>query len=46
MMQIIDEKDEGAIESLMTHHLYGGVRRLGGKIFSEEYSVYFQAAEL
>lgn len=46
MMEIIDAKEEGAIEPLLTHHLYGGVRRLGGKIFSEEYSVYFQAAEL
>lgn len=46
MMEIIDAKEEAAIEPLLTHHLYGGVRRLGGKIFSEEYSVYFQAAEL
>ncbi len=46
MMEIIDAKDEGAIEPLLTHHLYGGVRRLGGKIFSEEYSVYFQPTEL
>lgn len=46
MMEIIDAKDEEAIEPLLTHHLYGGVRRLGGKIFSEEYSVYFQPTEL
>ncbi len=46
MMEIIDAKDESAIEPLLTHHLYGGVRRLGGKIFSEEYSMYFQEAVL
>lgn len=41
MMRIIDEKDIAAIEPLMNHHLYGGVRRLGDKIFSPEYSRYF-----
>ena len=33
MMEIIDAKDESAIEPLLTHHLYGGVRRLGGQDF-------------
>jgi len=42
MMRIIDAKDLGAIEPLMVTHLYGGVRRLGGKIFSEEYKAFFQ----
>ena len=46
MMRIIDEKDVGAIEALMRYHLYGGVRRLGGKIYSEEYSAYFRPVEL
>lgn len=46
MMRLIDEKDEAGIEPLITRHLYGGVRRLGGKIFSEEYSAYFQPTEL
>lgn len=41
MMRIIDEKDAEAIEPLISHHLYGGVRRLGDKIFSSEYSRYF-----
>lgn len=42
MMEIIDKKDLAAIEPLMVQHLYGGTRRLGGKIFSDEYKVYFQ----
>lgn len=46
MMRLIDEKDEAGIEPLITRHLYGGVRRLGGKIFSEEYSANFQPTEL
>lgn len=46
MMRLIDEKDESGIETLITRHLYGGVRRLGGKIFSEEYSMYFQVYDL
>lgn len=41
MMRIIDTKDLPAIEPLMMLHLYGGIRRLGGKIFSDEYREYF-----
>lgn len=44
MMELIDAKNEDGIEELMTRHLYGGVRRLGGKIFSQEYIGYFQPA--
>ena len=33
MMQIIDTKNLDAIEPLMMQHLYGGIRRLGGKDF-------------
>ncbi len=46
MMELIDTKNEADIEKLMTQHLYGGVRRLGGKMFSPEYSSYFQPLEL
>ena len=46
MMELIDGKNEADIEELMTRHLYGGVRRLGGKMFSPEYSSYFQPLEL
>ena len=41
-MRIIDEKDVEAIEPMMTHHLYGGVRRLSGSIFSPEYRDFFR----
>ncbi len=46
MMELIDTKNEADIEELITYHLYGGVRRLGGKIFSQEYAAYFQPVEL
>ena len=41
MIEIIDSKDVDAIEGIMTHHLFGGVRRLGGQLFSEEYRDFF-----
>ena len=41
IMRIIDEKDVGAIEPLITRHLYGGVRRLSDQIFSPEYRPFF-----
>lgn len=44
MLRLIDDKCENGIEELMSSHLYGGVRRLGGQLFSEEYKKYFQAA--
>lgn len=43
MLRIIHEKDIAAIEPLMRQHLYGGMRRLGDKIFSDEYRVYFNS---
>lgn len=46
MMRIIDEKDVAAIEPLMKRHLYGGVRRLGSKVYSEEYSVYLDTQHM
>lgn len=42
MMRLIDEKRIDGIEELMSRHLYGGVRRLGGCLFSDEYKKYFQ----
>ncbi len=42
MMRIIDEKDFDAIEPLLTHHLNGGIRRLSGRLASEEYRTYFK----
>lgn len=43
MLRIIHEKDTAAIEPLMRQHLYGGIRRMGDKIFSDEYRVYFNS---
>lgn len=43
LLYVIEEKAFDAIEPLLKRHLYGGVRRLGGQIFSEEYKDYFKA---
>lgn len=43
LLRIIHEKDITAIEPLMRQHLYGGIRRMGDKIFSDEYRVYFNS---
>ena len=40
MLRLIDERDEAGIEPLMTRHLYGGVRRLRGLIYTR-YADYF-----
>ena len=45
MMDLIDSKDTSKIEALMSHHLYGGVKRLGGVLFSDEYKKYFFSPE-
>ena len=42
MMRMIDAREEEHIEELMVRHLYGNVRRLGGRLFSDEYKKYFQ----
>jgi DNA-binding GntR family transcriptional regulator len=36
IMDIIDNQDFDAIEDAITRHLYGGIRRLSSKIFSDE----------
>ncbi len=41
LMKIIDNKDIESIEPLLKRHLYGGVRRLGGKVYSDEYRKFF-----
>ena len=45
MLRILREKDLDAIEPLMRTHLYGGVSRMGSKIYSDEYRVYFKLPE-
>lgn len=45
LITIIETRDTAAIEPLLKRHLYGGVRRMGGQIFSEEYREYFKQEE-
>lgn len=42
LIRLIEERDADAIEPLLKRHLYGGVRRMGGQLFSEEYRDYFR----
>lgn len=42
LIRIIEKRDNAEIEPLLKRHLYGGVRRMGGQIFSEEYRNYFK----
>ena len=44
IMEIIDKKETEGIEELMGAHLSGGIRRLGSKLFTDEYKTYFQRA--
>lgn len=41
LIDIIESKNLAAIEPLLKRHLYGGVRRMGSKLFSDEYQRYF-----
>lgn len=45
IMDMIDRRDSSGVKDLITKHLYGGVRRLGSKLFSDEYKNYFQTKE-
>ncbi len=45
LIQVIEEEDLSAIEPLLERHLYGGVRRMGGELFSEELQAYFVPAK-
>lgn len=40
MMRLIDERNESGLEPLVSRHLYGGVRRLSGLIYTK-YADYF-----
>ena len=44
IMELIDSKTIDGIEELMSSHLSGGIRRLGSKLFTDEYKNYFQAS--
>ena len=43
VIESIEAKDLSAIEPLLKRHLYGGVRRMGSELFSDEYQRYFTA---
>ena len=45
MLRILREKDLSAIEPLFKVHLYGGMTRMGGKIYSDEYASISTTAE-
>ena len=40
MLRLIDTRSTEGIEELMRRHLYGGIRRLGGLVFTK-YADYF-----
>ena len=42
MIDIVEQKKTDEIEPLLKSHLYGGVRRLGSCLFSDEYKIYFK----
>lgn len=41
LIDVIETRNFSAIEPLLRRHLYGGVRRMGGDLFSEEYQRFF-----
>lgn len=41
LIEAIESKNLSAIEPLLKRHLYGGVRRMGSDLFSDEYRQYF-----
>ena len=46
LMDIIDHNKINEIQPLLSRHLNGGTRRLGTKLFTEEYRQYIQTSEL
>ncbi len=42
LMKAIDERDSNAAENIISKHLYGGTRRLGSKIYSEQFQQYIK----
>jgi|InofroStandDraft_1065614.scaffolds.fasta_scaffold14443_2 Transcriptional regulators len=41
LIEIIESRNLPAIEPLLRRHLYGGVRRMGSELFSDEYQRFF-----
>ena len=46
LMDIIDHNKINEIQPLLSRHLNGGTRRLGTKLFTEEYRQYIQTSDL
>ncbi len=42
LMDLLDSRNCEAFEEAVSRHLYGGIRRLGPKLYSEEYRKYFR----
>lgn len=45
LIDVIENRDFTAIEPLLKRHLYGGMRRMGSQLFSEEYQRFFTVSE-
>lgn len=45
LIDVIENRDFTAIEPLLKRHLYGGMRRMGSQLFSEEYQRFFTISE-
>lgn len=43
LMDAIEHSDSDAIEGIVSRHLYGGVRRLGSRIYSDELNRYIKS---
>lgn len=42
LIDMIEQKDTTELEAVLRKHLYGGVRRIGGQLFSGEYQRFFK----
>lgn len=42
LMDIIDRANISSVEDVVSRHLYGGIRRLGSKIYSDQFKSYIK----
>lgn len=42
LMDVIDRADISGVEDVISRHLYGGIRRLGSKIYSDQFESYIK----
>lgn len=45
LIDVIETRNFSAIEPLLKRHLYGGIRRMGSELFSDEYQRFFTSEE-